>query len=256
MLNGFTTSKDVKPPSELALLTSTLQNLFPPLSVQNTPVSSIRRVVLCNRIQLPSEENGEDLDIIDIRHYSISTKPVGVPRAVRKTSAKTPSLPHLGKLGDVADFVVNGADYDSTSEIDEDEKVEIRKNGVQQRAIKLSEIGPRLRLEMVKIEEGMCDGRVLYHRYVKKTKKEEQELDMKHKKKAQEKANRRKKQDENVARRKAEKEAKKQSGKSGEQEENEMDVDDEADAEDEFSDLDQDEMLQELENEMEDELSN
>ena len=68
-------------------------------------------------------------------------------------------------------------DYDSTSEIDEDEKVEIPApsskpeiSGTQQQAIRLCEIGPRLRLELVKIEEGMCDGKVLYHRYVIKTK--------------------------------------------------------------------------------------
>jgi len=96
---------------------------------------------------------------------------------VRKTAAKSPALPNLGKLEDVADFVLNGADYDSASEIDEDEKVEINASSVkresgqtQQRAIKLTEIGPRLRLELVKIEEGMCDGKVLYHRYVHKSK--------------------------------------------------------------------------------------
>jgi hypothetical protein len=72
---------------------------------------------------------------------------------------------------------LNSQDYDSASEIDEDEKVDVKVTNVkeevgatQQRAIKLSEIGPRLRLELVKIEEGMCDGKVLYHRYVNKTK--------------------------------------------------------------------------------------
>jgi len=94
---------------------------------------------------------------------------------VRKTAVKSQTLPNLGKLEDVADFVLNGNDYDSASEIDEDEKVEMksvkRENGeTQQRAIRLTEIGPRLRLELVKIEEGMCDGKVLYHRYIHKSK--------------------------------------------------------------------------------------
>ena len=90
---------------------------------------------------------------------------------------KSSTLPNLSKLEDVADFVLNGNDYDSASEIEDDEKVEIRapsvkqeSSGTQQRAIRLTEIGPRLRLELVKIEEGMCDGKVLYHRYVHKTK--------------------------------------------------------------------------------------
>ena len=159
-------------------MTSTFQHLFPPLSAQTTSVNSIRRVLLCNRTQIPSpEDSSEPIDIIDIRHFSISTKPVGVPRAVRKTSVKS-TLPNLGNLTDVADFVLNSNDYDSASEIDEDEKVEIKvphvkqeaTSGSQQRAIKLTEIGPRLRLELVKIEEGMCDGKVLYHRYVHKSK--------------------------------------------------------------------------------------
>jgi ribosome biogenesis protein SSF1/2 len=117
------------------------------------------------------------MDIIDLRHYSISTKPVGLPRSVRKTSVASSALPNLGKFEDVADFVLNANAYESASEIDEDEKVEIQTPSVkqetpgsQQRAIKLAEIGPRLRLELVKIEEGMCDGKVLYHRYVQKTK--------------------------------------------------------------------------------------
>ena len=94
---------------------------------------------------------------------------------VRKTAVSSASLPNLGKLEDVADFVLNANDYDSTSEIDEDEKVDIRpslkrEGEPQQRAIRLHEIGPRLRLELIKIEEGICNGKVLYHRYVQKSK--------------------------------------------------------------------------------------
>lgn len=84
---------------------------------------------------------------------------------MRKTSAAS-ALPNLGKYHDVADFVLN-ADYDSSSEVELDEKFEFK---ASQSAIRLSEIGPRLRLELIKVEEGMCDGKVLYHRYVHKTK--------------------------------------------------------------------------------------
>ena len=30
-------------------------------------------------------------------------------------------------------------------------------------------MGPRLELEVVKVEEGLCDGKVLFHSYVKKS---------------------------------------------------------------------------------------
>ena len=170
-MNGFSTEKNVKPPPELTLLTSTLQNLFPVVSAQTTPVSSIRRVLLCNRTPLGDGDDEEDTDVIDIRHFSISTKPVGQTRTVRKTSKKAASLPNLGKYRDISEFVLNGNEYGSASEVEEDEKVEVKKEGgPQQRAIRLTEIGPRLRLELVKIEEGMCDGKVMYHRYIHKTK--------------------------------------------------------------------------------------
>lgn len=39
-------------------------------------------------------------------------------------------------------------------------------------AVRLSEIGPRMKLRLVKIEEGVCDGEVLYHSLVKKTPEE------------------------------------------------------------------------------------
>jgi ribosome biogenesis protein SSF1/2 len=181
-----------------------------------------------------------------LRHFSIGTKPVGQPRTVRKT-APTATLPNLAKYKDVADFVLDPG-YDSSSEVEEDEKVEVK--GVSQRAIRLTELGPRLTLELVKVEEGMCDGKILYHRYVKKSKKEEKDLEVKHKTKADEKARRRKEQEENVARRKAEREA-----QGGRRSRNKEPADAEAmqvdDGVDEESEVDQEEMLLALENEME-----
>lgn len=37
---------------------------------------------------------------------------------------------------------------------------------------RLTELGPRLRLELVKIEEGVCEGQVMYHAFVTKTEAE------------------------------------------------------------------------------------
>lgn len=39
-------------------------------------------------------------------------------------------------------------------------------------AIRLSEIGPRMKLKLIKIQEGICDGEVLYHDLIKKTPEE------------------------------------------------------------------------------------
>jgi ribosome biogenesis protein SSF1/2 len=39
-------------------------------------------------------------------------------------------------------------------------------------ALKLHELGPRLRLSLVKIEEGLGRGNVVFHKFIKKSKKE------------------------------------------------------------------------------------
>lgn len=39
-------------------------------------------------------------------------------------------------------------------------------------AIKLHELGPRLRLKLMKIEEGFCKGNVVYHAIINKSKAE------------------------------------------------------------------------------------
>ena len=39
-------------------------------------------------------------------------------------------------------------------------------------ALKLHELGPRLRLSLMKIEEGIARGNVVFHKFIKKSKKE------------------------------------------------------------------------------------
>lgn len=39
-------------------------------------------------------------------------------------------------------------------------------------SIRLQELGPRLTLELMKVERGLCEGEVLYHSYVTKTTEE------------------------------------------------------------------------------------
>ena len=71
---------------------------------------------------------------------------------------------------------------------------------VVQRAVRLFEIGPRMDLELVKIQEGLCDGRILYHALVSKTPEEEEELERRHAQRKVEREHRRREQEENVRR--------------------------------------------------------
>ena len=37
---------------------------------------------------------------------------------------------------------------------------------------RLTEVGPRLKLLLIKVEDGMCDGEVLYHNFISKSDEE------------------------------------------------------------------------------------
>ncbi|KAJ7520800.1 hypothetical protein O6H91_19G023400 [Diphasiastrum complanatum] len=87
-------------------------------------------------------------------------------------------LPDLSALSDVSEFITKSG-YGSESEIEnEASKVQLpdeygRGNHTsQQSAVKLHEVGPRMTLQLVKVEEGLCSGAIMFHEYVKKTPEE------------------------------------------------------------------------------------
>ncbi|KAJ9610253.1 rRNA-binding ribosome biosynthesis protein [Cladophialophora chaetospira] len=274
VMNNFTSQESEKDPiqKQLESLTTTIfQSIFPPISPQNTPLSSIRRILLLNR-----EAQADGTYIISLRHYAITTRRTGVSKRVRRfdpseqrlREKKSGALPNLGKLEDVADYLLDPAagGYTSASEteLDTDNEVEVleattqrvlskkeqqrqqqsqTQNGdttkqaapptasnVEKRAIKLVELGPRLRLRLVKVEEGICDGRVMWNEFVTKTASQEKALDQKWEKRRTEKEARKKEQKENVERKRAaKKNTKVNSGKGedGEGEESEEEWDSE-----------------------------
>lgn len=167
--------------------------------------------------------------------------------------SKKGGLPNLGKLEDIADYMTGGdgegymTDATSGSEVDTDAEVEVvetrtkkilskrqkdrpradgkdrgTRNGVEKRAVKLVELGPRMKLRMTKVEEGVCNGKVMWHEYIHKSKEEVKELDQKWEKRRQEKEVRKKIQKENVEKKKK---AKGLGAKEDDEDEDEMDVD-------------------------------
>lgn len=215
VLNGFTSDRSAAP--EEVLLTTMFQNMFPPLSAQATKLSTIKRVMILNK----DAKTGE----IDLRHYAIETKIVDESRAIKrlktvKSKIHKP-LPNLAQKDDIADYLLDpyGGGYTSESEVEDDTMVEVeRTDGLnvkkqvsemaeaeakissltQKRAIKLVEIGPRIKLGLRKIEEGVCEGKILYHSFVHKSQSEVKSLEKKHAQKSKLKEQRRKKQEENV----------------------------------------------------------
>ncbi|GER35214.1 PETER PAN-like protein [Striga asiatica] len=157
VLSGFGTGEQ-----HLKLTTIMFQNIFPAIDINTVKVSSCQRIVLLNY--------NKDTKLIDFRHYSIRLQPVGVSRRIRKF-VQNHQVPDLRNLKDVSDFVTK-AGYGSESEMD-DEAATVslpmdldRVNRASNKsAVKLQEIGPRMTLQLMKIEEGLCTGGVIFSEF-------------------------------------------------------------------------------------------
>jgi ribosome biogenesis protein SSF1/2 len=243
VLNNFgSAEKHVK------LLVSVFQGLFPPIHVQTMHLSQARRIVLLSY--------NEETQTIEWRHYLISIRPVGVSRRVRRviegstghkaalsSSSLKKKIPNLSSTNDISEYLLgsqNGdqggfeTDASSASEADSDvEEGGKSSNHVQlpdsyigrgnvrdsQRAVRLLELGPRMELRCVKIEEGIPgagkDAKgassnggndVLWHDYVKKSSVETNKQRKTILEKEKERKKRREEQERNVQRKKEEKE--------------------------------------------------
>lgn len=157
VLSGFGSGEQ-----HLKLTTIMFQNIFPAIDINTVKLASCQRIVLLSY--------NKDTKLIDFRHYSIRLQPVGVSRRIRKF-VQNHQVPDLRSLQDVSDFVTK-AGYGSESEAD-DEAATVtlvsdlgRVNRASTKsAVKLQEIGPRMTLQLIKIEEGLCSGSVIFSEY-------------------------------------------------------------------------------------------
>lgn len=213
------------------LMRITFQNMFPAINVTTVKLNECRRVVLFNYMRrnvdeskTEGEEGGDEE--VEMRHYAIRATPVGVDRKVRRlVEAK---IPDLSRLEDISDYITgqtalgapappapSGALSDSEPEDEQSHVVLPGKfrgkgnNKSQKSALKLIEIGPRLRLKLVKVERGLSSGDVMYHAFVTKTPEEVLELKERKEGEVNLKKRRRDEQDANVSRKQATKDEKK-----------------------------------------------
>ena len=184
----------------LKLLGSVFQNMFPPLHVHSMRLSQVRRVVLLNY-----NADTKTIDwrhyLISVRPVGVSRSVRRVIEgSTRPSSASSGSvtghgsehkrhgraLVNLGNATDIAEYVIRGSqaaggeDTDTSEAESELEDMADPQNAVQlsqnyvgrgnaanaQRAVRLREIGPRMELRLVKVEEGLNGSSVLYHDYV------------------------------------------------------------------------------------------
>lgn len=196
VLNNFGTEG-----MHIKLMATMFQNMFPSINVHQISLNSIKRCVLINYDPVSQE--------VEFRHYSLKVVPVGMSRGVKKLMQE--KFPDMSKLEDISELLMKGvnlseseAEQDGDHNITELPQVYSGRGNMasQQSAVRLTEIGPRMTLQLVKILEGMGDGKVLYHSIVSKTEEELQEILKRKEARLKEKAERRKKQEENVARKK------------------------------------------------------
>ncbi|XP_066064379.1 suppressor of SWI4 1 homolog isoform X2 [Chamaea fasciata] len=181
------------------LMAGMFQGLFPALSVHRLNLNSIRRCLL---ISYDAESQ-----LLEFRHYSIQVVPVGLSRGIRKILQE--KFPNLGRAEDISDLLTGNvvlseseAEPDGTQNVLElPQNVAGRGNeAAQQSAVRLTEIGPRLTLQLVKVEEGLGQGNVLYHGLAPKSEEELQELLARKERQLQVRAERRRRQEQNLER--------------------------------------------------------
>lgn len=180
-------------------MTTMFQNLFPSLKVHTMQLTSARRVVLLS--YNPTTRTIEFRHyLITVRPVGVSkaVRKIIEGSNPSRTRSLTPSglnggkgkgkqVPNMASANDVADYVLSAgqgfitsdSEPDSDIEVDSDGEVKNQRSTVElpqdfvgrgnkrgdQRAIKLTELGPRMELGLVKVEEGIGDGAVLFHEY-------------------------------------------------------------------------------------------
>ncbi|VDK73364.1 unnamed protein product [Litomosoides sigmodontis] len=157
----------------LRLVQSVFQNMFPTVNVDTVNLSTIRRCVLINY--------NADEDTIQLRHYAIKAVPAGLSKSTKKLIQS--KIPDLSKYKNIEDYFLNPGQLSESEYEFEQKEVKLPQclttRGClegQKTNVRLYELGPRLTLQLTKIEEDIDEGEVLYHAYITKSPKELMQL--------------------------------------------------------------------------------
>jgi ribosome biogenesis protein SSF1/2 len=236
---------DQTAPPQVKLMRITFQNMFPAINVANVKLKDCRRVVLFHLIEEESpDEKSEDgtpvvKQRVEIRQYAIKATPVGVDKKVRRLIQS--KIPNLNKVQDIADYIAGNANATTSVDAASDSEPEDGSNTVVQlaqnyvgrgnksqgkSALKLVELGPRLCLELIKVEQGLSSGNVMFHAHIKKTPEEAKAIVEKAEVKTRLKTQRRQEQERNVERKRKLAEEKRDAKKQRKQEREDAAMDD------------------------------
>ncbi|XP_066253597.1 protein Peter pan [Euwallacea similis] len=179
----------------MKLMASMFQNMFPTINLTNIDLNTVRRCVLLNY--------NPTTKLIEFRHYNIKVAPTGLSKGVKKMVQG--KVPNLARCQDISEFFSktaamseSEAEDDAANHVTINQKIISRGNMESGKsAIKLTELGPRLTLQLFKIEDGLLDGEVLYHDLVYKSEEEKLEIQKKREIKRKLKETRKKTQEAN-----------------------------------------------------------
>eukprot|EP00796_Vickermania_ingenoplastis_P001469 gene1469-858_t len=199
VLNNFS-HPDAASRPEVPLLEATFRAMFPTINIQTMQNSEVRRVCLVHYNHVDH--------MIEIRHYFVNARTTGVSKTIKKLlENRRPTK--LGTLADVDEVLEKEDGWSDTD--GEGEEVPLAQPFRQHREqcrVKLVELGPRMTLRLMKVENGFASGEVLYHNVEKKTLSEVQENAHRVRSRAAEKIKRRAEQEERVGRKRKAKEDK------------------------------------------------
>jgi len=210
ILNNFGATQE----QHTQLMAVLFQNMFPAIDIATVKLSDSKRVAM---FHLDKETNE-----VEFRHYFIRTKAADTSRQVKRVLRKGSKGPNLSKLQDISDLFDPEAEvaYGSESEGEDDPSTHVEvlnqakqrpgwrdrkkgSSGVRKSAVRLQELGPRIRMKLLKVEDGLFDGDIIHHAYVKKTPEEAAKLREMRKMRDAERNKRKSAQAEAVAKKKA-----------------------------------------------------
>ncbi|CAH0673824.1 unnamed protein product [Spodoptera exigua] len=204
----------------MKLMATMFQNIFPTINITTVKLKNIRRCVLMN--YNPSTQ------LVEMRHYAIRATPVGLNKGTKKMVQG--KIPNLNRCKDMSEFFDKaGMLSESEFEDDPNSQVVLPQNlasrgaaAESKSAIRLFELGPRISFQLVKVEDGLMDGEVLYHNLIEKTDEEKALIKKRREEKRRLKEKRKAQQEENVKRKEQEKESLKQKALEGMKKKKEM----------------------------------
>lgn len=169
VMNNF-----ASPELHMKLMATMFQNMFPTINITKVDLNDIKRVVMINY--------NATSKLIDFRHYGIRVVPIGVSKGVKKILQS--KVPNLARFQDVSEFLTKPGML-SESEVEDDPNSHVtlpqtlssRGNLAQSKSsVRLFELGPRMTMELIKVEEGLMEGEVMYHGLIHKTEEEKREI--------------------------------------------------------------------------------